>query len=86
MKWALKVWCAANASSRYIYEFDIYRGSDLQILGHLGLVAIERNLRHEVVTMLTTRLEDKGHVIVIVIVFHLCSIFFRVRETRNPCH
>ena len=39
MKWGLKVWCAADISSKYIYDFDVYCRRNLQTPGDVGMVA-----------------------------------------------
>ena len=43
IKWDLKIWCVGDTSSKYIYDFDVYCGRNLQTLEDVRLVAVERN-------------------------------------------
>ena len=75
IKWDLKVWCAANASSKYIYDLDVYCKGNLQTLEDVRLVTAKRNLGHKVLTRLTTRLEHKGQVVMVDNFFTSVTIF-----------
>lgn len=64
-KWGIKVWCLADSSSKYVYNFEIYCGAN-----HYGVEEIphvvrrEANVAHNVVMRLLNGQEGKGHVVV----------------------
>jgi hypothetical protein len=64
VKWGVKVWCAADSKSKFIFDFDIYCGKSQATLESRASTTEEQNLAHRVVTQLTTGLENKGHVVV----------------------
>ena len=62
-KWGIKIWYLANSTSKYVYNFDIYCGRNLdaqaRVDGHRG----ESTVAHEVVTKLAIGLKYLGHCI-----------------------
>ena len=46
VKWGMKVWCACEAKSGYLLQFDVYYGRRAD--------GTEKGLGHDVVTMLAT--------------------------------
>lgn len=59
-KWGIKIWYLADVKYRFVYNFDIYcgRNVDEQVEGEISVV-------HGVVRKLTTGLGNKGHCVVI---------------------
>ena len=65
IKCGLKVWCAADATSKFIYDFDVYCRKNMQSLDGQESSSTVANLRYKAVMELTRGLENKGHVIVL---------------------
>jgi hypothetical protein len=63
IKWGLKIWIMADATSHIISDFEVYCGKSTATLSGGMLQRAEQNLAHRVVTDLTTGLDNKGHVI-----------------------
>jgi hypothetical protein len=63
-KWGLKIWCLADAVSKYVYDFCVYCGK--VIMGGTAEVAprTDGGVAHNVVMGLMDGLENKGHVVV----------------------
>jgi hypothetical protein len=61
-KWGVKVWCVADSSSKYVYNFEIYCGAHNggDVLARRG----EGNLARNVVVNLMDGLHGKGHVLI----------------------
>ena len=61
-KWGIKIWCLADADSKYVYTWDVYTGSDLK-----GTVrsssAGEAKTGYAVVMKLLDGLHHRGHVV-----------------------
>ena len=64
VKWGLKVWCAADATSKFINDFDVCCGKNMQTLDGQESSPTVANLGYKVVMELTRGLENKRHVIV----------------------
>ena len=64
IKWGLKIWCVVDANSNFIYDFDVYCGTNMQSIDGQESSCTVANLGYKVVTDLTRGLENKGHVIV----------------------
>jgi hypothetical protein len=62
-KWDIKVWCLADSITRYIANFDIYRGKSISTIEHPHPSHGEASLGYSVVMDLVRGLEDKNHVV-----------------------
>ena len=62
-KWGIKIWCLADSTSKYVYNFDIYCGQNLDAPARADGHWRESTMAHEVVTKLATSLEYLGHCI-----------------------
>ena len=82
IEWGLKVWCAAHATSKFIYDFDIYCGKNIQSLDGQESSCTVANLGYKVVMELTRGLENKGHVIVMDNLFTSIELF---RDLARQC-
>jgi hypothetical protein len=64
-KWGVKVWCVANSTSNFVYNFEIYCGKDPNLLeGQAPARNGEGNMVRNVVMGLMVGLQGKGHVLV----------------------
>jgi hypothetical protein len=74
-KWGLKIWCLADAVSKYVYNFSVYCGKI--ITGNTAEMAprIHGGLAHNVVMGLMEGLENKGHVVVVDNYFSSVGLF-----------
>jgi hypothetical protein len=63
-KWGLKIWCLADAVSKYFYDFSVYCGKIIRRDGEEPVSTTHAGLLHNVVTGLMEGLENKGHVVV----------------------
>lgn len=61
-KWGVKIWCLADASTKYVYTWDVYMGSDLKGMVHTSSPG-KAKASYEVVMKLLDRLHNRGHVI-----------------------
>jgi hypothetical protein len=64
-KWKIKVWCMADSSSKFVYNFDIYHKKNLEAKVRIVVPQGEASLAHAIVMKLLQGLEDKGLCIVI---------------------
>jgi hypothetical protein len=64
IKWGIKVWCIADSTSRFVWDFDIYCGKNQATLEGRASSREEQSLAHRVVMDLTGGLEHKNHVVV----------------------
>ena len=62
-KWGLKVWCPANAVSKYVYNFAIYCGKNIEAVLQPSRRR-EPRLAHNVVVDTVDGLDGNGHVVV----------------------
>lgn len=51
-KWRLKVWCSMNAKCKFLYNFDIYCGRNLEEQVQIRLPQSEASVAHGMVTKL----------------------------------
>jgi hypothetical protein len=51
-KWRIKVWCLAESSSKFVYNFDIYCGKNLEVEVRVAIPRGEATLAHAIVTKL----------------------------------
>jgi hypothetical protein len=77
-KWGVKVWCVADSSSKYVYNFDIYCGA--QNGGDVPARRGEGNLARNVVVKLMEGLEGKGHVLITDNYFSSIGMFKELAE------
>lgn len=63
-KWGIKIWCLADSSSKFVYNFDVYCGKNHAVVDDEQPHRGESNLAFEVVTKLLDGLHDVGHVVV----------------------
>jgi len=83
-KWGLKVWCLADASSKFVYNFEVYCGKDPILhegaeVPRPGTCGAPR-LAHDVVLRLVAPIEGKGHVITMDNFFSSILLFAELRE------
>jgi hypothetical protein len=62
-KWGLKVWCLADAVSKYVYNFAIYCGKSVEAVLQPSRRG-EPRLAHNVVVDMVDGLDGRGHVVV----------------------
>ena len=62
-KWGIKIWCLTDSKSKYVYNFDIYCGRNLEDQVRMVVPCRESGVAHEVVMKLANGLENKGHCI-----------------------
>jgi len=63
-KWGIKVWCLANSTSKYVFNFEIYCRANHEGVEDIPLVQhIEASVAHNVVKRLLNGQEGKGHVV-----------------------
>ena len=63
IKWGLKIWIMADATSHIISDFKVYCSKSTATLGGDMSQRAKQNLAHQVVMDLTASLDNKGHVI-----------------------
>ena len=78
--------CAADATSKFIYDFDIYCAKNMQSLDGQKSSRKVANLGYKVVMELIRGLEKKGHVIVMDNFFYKCRIILRFGKVMHLCH
>jgi hypothetical protein len=61
-KWGIKIWCLANASTKYVYTWDVYTGSDLKGTMRSSSPG-EAKTRYAIVMKLVDELHHRGHVV-----------------------
>jgi hypothetical protein len=71
----IKVWCLADSSSKFVYNFDIYCGKDLEAEARVAIPRGEATLAHAIVTKLLQGLDNKGHCVVMDIYFSSIDLF-----------
>jgi hypothetical protein len=76
-KWGLKVWCIADAISKYVYDFAIYCGKSVEAVLQPS-VRGEPKLAHKVVLNLVDGLDGKGHVVVMDNYFSSIGLFIEM--------
>lgn len=59
-----KIWCLANASTKYVYTWDVYTDTNLKGLVRSSSLG-EAKTGYEVVMKLLAKLHDRGHVVLI---------------------
>ena len=64
-KWGIKVWCLADSCSKFVYNFDIYCGKNLDAKVRIVVPQGEASLAHAIVMNLLQGLEEKEHCIII---------------------
>jgi len=62
-KWGIKVWCLADAISKFVSNFEVYCGKDLALVIEALVQWGQPKLAHNVVLQLLTSNEGRGHVI-----------------------
>lgn len=62
-KWGIKVWCLADAISKFVSNFEVYCGKDPTIANEASIPRGQPKLAHNVVLHLLTSNEGRGHVI-----------------------
>lgn len=61
-KWGIKVWCVADASQKYVYDFEVYIGASVKnMVSQAG--PGEANTGYEVVLSLMSGLHGRGHMV-----------------------
>ena len=93
IKWRLKVWYAIDPNSKFIYDFDVYCGKNMQSIDGQESSRIIANLGYKVVIDFTRGLENKGHVIVMDNFFTSIELFqdlerrgiYKTRTMRSIC-
>jgi hypothetical protein len=73
-KWGLKVWCLADAVSKYVYNFSIYCGKSVENVLQPASRG-EPRLAHNVVLNMVEGLDGKGHVVVMDNYFSSVGLF-----------
>jgi hypothetical protein len=73
-KWGLKVWCLADAVSKYVYNFAIYCGKSMENVVQPATRG-EPRLAHNVVLNMVEGLDGKGHVVVMDNYFSSVGLF-----------
>ena len=82
-KWRIKVWCMADSTLKYVYNFEIYYGKDPNVLGGQALARNgEGNMASNVALGLMIGLEGKGHVVVCNNYFSSIELFMEL-YSRN---
>jgi hypothetical protein len=81
IKWGLKIWVMADATSHIISDFEVYCGKTTATLWEGMSQRAEHKLAHQVVTDLTTGLDNKGHVITMDNFFTSVGLF---RDLERP--
>ena len=79
-KWGLKVWCLADAKSKYVASFEVYCGKDPIAEEEIRRPGEEAQLAYNVVLRLVLPYEDKGHVITMnnfFLAFHCSRNYWR---------
>jgi hypothetical protein len=74
-KWGIKVWCLADLSSKFVYNFDIYYGKNVETEVRVVVPRGEASLAHAIVMKLLQGLENKGHYIVMDNYFSSIGLF-----------
>ena len=64
-KWGIKFWVLTDASSKFIYCFDIYCGKNLELEVRIEAPSGQGGAAYSIVMNLLQGLEDKGHCVVI---------------------
>jgi hypothetical protein len=72
-KWGIKVWCLADSSSKFVYNFDFYCGKMLK--QKFKLWYLEEMQAHVIVMKLLQGLENKRHCIVMDNYFSSIGLF-----------
>ena len=62
-KWGIKIWCLADFTSKYVYNFDIYCRWNLDAPARVSSHQRESIVVHDVVTNLAIGLKYLGHCI-----------------------
>lgn len=61
-KWGIKVWCVADASRKYVYDFEVYTGASVKnMVSQAG--PGEAKTGYEVVLSLMSGLHGRGHMV-----------------------
>ena len=79
-KWELKVWCLADAKSKYVANFEVYCGKDPIVEEEIRRPRGEARLAYNVVLRLVSPYEGKGHVITMdnfFLAFHYSKNYWR---------
>jgi hypothetical protein len=82
IKWGLKVWVMADATSHIISDFEVYCGKSTATLGGGISQCAEQNLAYWVVTDLAVGLDNKGHVITMDNFFTSVDLFHDLEHHR----
>ena len=69
------MWCAVDAKSKFIYDFDVYCHKNMYTLEGCEIENLEINLEHKVVIDMTSRFHYKEHIIVVDNVFTSVVLF-----------
>ena len=83
-KWGLKVWCLADAKSKYVANFEVYCGKDPIVEEEIRRPQGEVWLAYNVVLRLVLPYEGKGHVITIFFLAFHCSKNYWRRGPMQP--
>ena len=60
-KWGIKIWCLVDSQSKYVYNFDIYCGRNMEQQVLVGGGKGEFTVAHGVVTQWCSGLDYLGH-------------------------
>ena len=82
-KWGLKVWCLADAKSKYVANFEVYCGKDSIVEEEIRRPRGEAWLAYNVVLRLVSPYEDKEHVITMDNFFSSIPLFKELLERRT---
>ena len=63
-KWGIKVWCVADASRKYVYDFEVYTGASVRE-SLVSAMPGEAKTGYEVVMNLMESLHGRGHMVFI---------------------
>jgi hypothetical protein len=74
-KWGLKIWCLADAVTKYVYDFSVYCGKILRPEGAPVVPPTAGGLAHNVVMGLMEGLENRGHVVMMDNYFSSVGLF-----------
>jgi len=74
--WGVKVWCLVDARHKYVYDMQIYTGSEFRE-SLAGGGTGDTKTAHDVVLQLMIGLHGKSHVITTSCQFRCCWSFFR---------
>jgi hypothetical protein len=74
-KWGIKVWCLADSSSKFVYNFDIYCGKNVEAEVRVVVPQGKASLAHAIVMKLLQGLEDRGHCVVMDNYFFSIGLF-----------